>query len=45
MNILDENVRQDQRSLLQAWGTVIRVSHAGFSIARRNITEETYINW
>jgi hypothetical protein len=127
MNILDENVREDQRSLLQAWGipvqqigsdigrkgmqdeeiipflhelrdttfftrdlglydrklchpryclvclavrkdevaifvrrilrhpeldtkakrmgTVIRVSHAGFSIARRNISEETYIHW
>ncbi len=127
MNVLDENVREDQRSLLQAWGipvqqigsdvgrkgmqdeeiipflhelrdttfftrdlglydrklchpryclvclavrkdevaifvrrilrhpeldtkakrmgTVIRVSHAGFSVARRNISEETYINW
>jgi len=26
-------------------GTVIRVSHAGFSVARRNISKETYINW
>jgi hypothetical protein len=26
-------------------GAVIRVSHAGFSIWRRNVTKEAYINW
>ena len=26
-------------------GTVVRVSHAGFSIWRRNVQKEVYINW
>jgi hypothetical protein len=26
-------------------GTVVRVSHAGFSIWRRNVQREIYINW
>ncbi len=98
MNLLDENIRQDQRGLLQAWGisvhqrdlgfydhrlchpryclvclsigkeevasfvrrflrhpevdtktkrlgVVIRVTHQGFSIWRRNMEKETHINW
>lgn len=26
-------------------GVVLRVSHAGFSIRRRNVTKATYVNW
>jgi hypothetical protein len=26
-------------------GTVVRVSHAGFSIWRRNVQKAAYINW
>jgi hypothetical protein len=33
MNILDENVREDQRSLLQAWG--IPVQQIGSDIGRK----------
>ena len=41
MNILDENVREDQRSLLQAWG--IPVQQIGSDIGRKGMQDEEII--
>jgi hypothetical protein len=41
MNILDENVPEDQRSLLQAWGIPIR--QIGFDIGRKGMKDEAII--
>jgi hypothetical protein len=41
MNVLDPELNTKAKRM----STVIRVSHVGFSIARRNIPEETYIHW
>jgi len=38
MNILDENVPEDQRSLLQTWGIPIR--QIGFDVGRKGMKDE-----
>ena len=41
MNILDENVPEDQRSLLQTWGIPIR--QIGFDVGRKGMKDEAII--
>ncbi len=41
MNLLDENVRQDQRDLLHAWG--LAVQQIGPDVGRKGMTDEEII--
>lgn len=41
MNILDENVREDQRGLLQRWG--IPVHQLGVDVGRKGMKDEEII--
>ena len=42
MNLLDENVREDQRSLLHAWG--IPVQQIGSDVGRKGMKDEEIIS-
>jgi len=41
MNVLDENVREDQRSLLHAWG--LSVKQIGSDVGRKGMEDEEII--
>lgn len=43
MNLLDENIREDQRALLQRWG--IPVHQIGVDAGRKGLQDEEIIPW